>query len=102
MSNGKQCNLRRGRRLNSRKRVYLRVKVWQKYRNRPGHGGTVDCNWCGIHLRKREMTVDHLTDLADGGTNDIENLVPACNECNQRRSVRLHNDSAGGNKGESR
>jgi 5-methylcytosine-specific restriction endonuclease McrA len=32
------------------------------------------------------MTLDHIIDLCDGGSNSLENLVLACHSCNQKRS----------------
>lgn len=34
------------------------------------------------------MTVDHRTPIARGGSNGIENLVPACNSCNSKKGTR--------------
>ena len=39
------------------------------------------CYWCGDPA----TTADHLTPLAEGGTNDVWNLAPACARCNSRR-----------------
>ena len=40
------------------------------------------CHWCGI---ARATEADHLLESDAGGTNDINNLVPACKPCNARR-----------------
>jgi len=40
------------------------------------------CHWCGI---ARATEADHLIESDAGGTNDINNLVPACKPCNARR-----------------
>lgn len=37
------------------------------------------CYYCGI---PGKMTVDHLTPISRGGTDDIGNIVPACLRCN--------------------
>jgi len=57
------------------------------------------CLWCGlklmlyIHLtfprHKRRATLDHVHPRALGGSGDPENLVLACNGCNQSRGQRL-------------
>lgn len=54
------------------------------------------CYWCGCNLvdyppnvrpvPDNARTVDHVLSLAYGGTNDLENLVYACSECNSHRS----------------
>lgn len=41
------------------------------------------CAYCGHQLNMKSMTKDHLLAKADGGDNTIENLLPACRECNQ-------------------
>ena len=43
------------------------------------------CHWC----RRRPATdADHLVGLAEGGTHDLDNLVPACSACNGKRGQR--------------
>jgi 5-methylcytosine-specific restriction endonuclease McrA len=36
------------------------------------------CHYCGVPAD----TVDHVVSLADGGTSEPDNLVPACKDCN--------------------
>jgi 5-methylcytosine-specific restriction endonuclease McrA len=36
---------------------------------------------------KRIATADHIVPLGEGGTNEDENIVPACAECNHHRNV---------------
>lgn len=49
------------------------------------------CYWCGRqmssskHLNPLSCTLDHYLAHADGGGGNIENLVAACKECNERR-----------------
>ena len=45
------------------------------------------CAYCGKELTVEFMTVDHVLPLARGGGNKIENLVPACLECNRSKST---------------
>ena len=47
---------------------------------------TIDIEKVSKHIRF--MTVDHKIPLIRGGTNDIENLVPACDQCNQLKGRR--------------
>lgn len=43
------------------------------------------CVYCGHPAD----TVEHLTPRALGGTNDRDNLAPACRRCNERRGAAL-------------
>lgn len=40
------------------------------------------CYYCGI---PGKMTVDHMTPISRYGTDNIDNIVPACSLCNQRK-----------------
>jgi len=40
------------------------------------------CAYCGCEITLKTMQVDHKTSIHIGGTNDIENLMPACRLCN--------------------
>lgn len=44
------------------------------------------CSYCGIAAVEE---VDHIVPLARGGTNEIDNLAPACHSCNSIKSDRL-------------
>ena len=46
------------------------------------------CCKCGRALSRDDkmFTVDHFIPISKGGTNDIENLVPLCWDCNQLKS----------------
>lgn len=66
----------------------IRTQVYNKY---DGH-----CAYCGQPITMDEMQVDHLVPLARGvpdkwlqeqrGTDDINNLMPACRMCNFYKS----------------
>jgi len=59
----------------------LRADVWDKSR------GT--CWYCGVELHPfRNYHVDHFIPVADGGGNEITNLVPCCQPCNSRKQAR--------------
>jgi 5-methylcytosine-specific restriction endonuclease McrA len=51
-----------------------------------GKAGVAPCHWCGIPLRFREATVDHVKPRLVGGPDRIENYVIACLPCNTERS----------------
>ena len=43
------------------------------------------CQYCGVKLNTREMTLDHVLPRALGGVSSWENLVVACVPCNNRK-----------------
>lgn len=43
------------------------------------------CGYCG--QRPEKLQVDHMKPVAMGGTNEIENLMPACASCNNYKIV---------------
>lgn len=43
------------------------------------------CFYCGAKLVPANRTLDHKLPLSRGGTNTIDNVVPACRPCNQRK-----------------
>jgi 5-methylcytosine-specific restriction endonuclease McrA len=41
------------------------------------------CRYCGAQPPRKELRVDHVVSIADGGARtDFDNLVTACNDCN--------------------
>lgn len=40
------------------------------------------CAYCGCELEYKDMQVDHVIAVGRGGSNDIDNLLPACRQCN--------------------
>lgn len=60
------------------------------------------CIWCGRgvwsphgHDPNLRATVDHVIPRAAGGTNDPQNLVTSCMQCNRARGARPALDFAG-------
>jgi hypothetical protein len=47
--------------------------------------GPFSCHWCGVVVTWTTMHVDHLNDVRND--NRVENLVPSCPICNQRRGI---------------
>jgi hypothetical protein len=58
----------------------VRSAVWRKTN---GH-----CWYCGDQTNPFEnFHVDHVHPVSDGGTNDLSNLVPSCQRCNNEKHV---------------
>lgn len=46
----------------------------------------LSCVWCLKSIEQGiQLTLDHVTPVARGGTNDPKNLITACEECNRLR-----------------
>lgn len=41
-----------------------------------------------VYMQSRNWHVDHLVPYANGGTENIENLVPACKTCNLQKGTK--------------
>jgi len=55
--------------------LHKREKVYRKYKGK--------CAYCGANIEfRKEFEIDHLIPKSQGGTNDIDNLMPACERCN--------------------
>jgi len=55
-----------------------RMKVYELYGGR--------CAYCGCGISFKQMQVDHVVPLCNGGTYEDENLLPACRSCNHRKN----------------
>lgn len=44
------------------------------------------CYWCGSHVKKSEVHIDHIIALSKGGTHNIENLCVSCARCNLKKN----------------
>ena len=52
------------------------------------------CQYCGRSAPQVLLHVDHIEPVAEGGTNDITNLVTACSDCNLGKGARRLSDDA--------
>ena len=52
------------------------------------------CQYCGRSAPDAVLEIDHINPVANGGDNDILNLVTACKECNRGKGARLLDDHA--------
>jgi 5-methylcytosine-specific restriction endonuclease McrA len=44
-----------------------------------------ECQYCGLKLKRKDITLDHVIPRAQGGTTSWENIVVACDTCNQKK-----------------
>ena len=59
----------------------IRAQVWAKTN---GH-----CWYCGTLMNPWEdFTIDHMDPQKHGGGDEVENLIPACKECNSRKNAK--------------
>ncbi len=47
------------------------------------------CHYC---KSDGPLSTDHITPRAKGGTDDVENLIPACRACNQAKGKRDYDE----------
>lgn len=52
------------------------------------------CQYCGRSAPDVILEVDHIIPVAEGGSNDIMNLVTSCRDCNRGKSKKLLSDDA--------
>lgn len=52
------------------------------------------CQYCGRSAPDVILEVDHIDPVANGGSNDVLNLVTACSECNRGKGARTLDDDA--------
>ncbi len=62
----------------------LRQSQWWKRRRATGI-----CHYCGQKFPPHTLTMDHLVPLVRGGRSSKGNLVPACKECNTKKTHTL-------------
>jgi 5-methylcytosine-specific restriction endonuclease McrA len=44
------------------------------------------CAYCGVVQTKKELSLDHIHPVSKGGKSSWENLITACQKCNQKKS----------------
>lgn len=47
------------------------------------------CQYCGAHPPSVILHIDHVHPIAEGGSNDIDNLITSCVGCNQGKGAHL-------------
>jgi 5-methylcytosine-specific restriction endonuclease McrA len=51
------------------------------------------CQYCGVKLPVRELTLDHVVPRCHGGRSTWENLAVACVKCNSRKANRMPHEA---------
>ena len=69
------------KRLSSKQTKAKRKKLISKFGKR--------CFWCHCKLSENQLTIDHIIPISKGGSNNLENLLPACFPCNNNRGNKL-------------
>ena len=54
------------------------------------------CQYCGRKSPEATLVIDHLIPVSKGGTDDFENLVTSCEDCNSGKSDKLIETFTGG------
>ena len=47
------------------------------------------CHYCGIAVKPKELTMDHVVPVSRGGKSTKGNVVAACKECNTKKKQLL-------------
>lgn len=66
-----------------------RVSIGKKLRFDVFKRDNFCCQYCGAHPPSVLLEVDHIHPVAEGGTNDSDNLVTACENCNRGKGAGL-------------
>lgn len=51
------------------------------------------CQYCGRKAPEVILEIDHINPVANGGTNNILNLITSCRDCNRGKSKKLLSDN---------
>ncbi len=47
------------------------------------------CHYCGMAIKPKELTMDHVVPVSRGGKSSKGNIVPACKACNTKKKQLL-------------
>ena len=56
-----------------------RTLIYKKYNKK--------CAYCGCDIEYKDMHIDHVEPIHNGGVDEISNLTPACRSCNHYKST---------------
>lgn len=60
------------------------------------------CQYCGRSAPDVELELDHIHPVAEGGTDDLDNLTTSCFDCNRGKSAKIIELNTGGQTQEER
>jgi hypothetical protein len=69
--------------------VNKRISISKRVRFKIFARDNFTCRYCGKQSDAVPLVIDHMIPVAQGGTNDEENLITACEPCNQGKSDTL-------------
>ena len=75
-----------------------RIPIPQKTRFEVFKRDRFTCQYCGRSAPNVVLEVDHINPVANGGTNEIMNLITSCKECNRGKGKRVLTDETVVNK----
>ncbi|EPB8152956.1 HNH endonuclease [Clostridium perfringens] len=70
-----------------------RVNLTKKIRFEVFKRDSFKCQYCGKSAPDVVLEVDHIKPVAEGGSNDILNLITSCFECNRGKGKKLLSDT---------
>lgn len=71
-----------------------RIAISKKLRFEVFKRDSFSCQYCGRKAPDVILQCDHVKPVADGGTNDILNLIAACADCNAGKGARALSDQS--------
>ena len=67
-----------------KRRIFPKIHTPEEWEAKKNQYDNV-CFYCG---KKTKLTKDHVIPIILGGTDDIDNIVPACQHCNSKKQAR--------------
>lgn len=71
-----------------------RIKLQKKTRFEVFKRDSFTCQYCGRSSPSVILEVDHIVPVAEGGTNDLMNLITSCRDCNRGKGKRMLSDES--------
>lgn len=72
----------------------MRTPIPKKLRFEVFKRDSFKCQYCGKSAPEVVLHVDHIKPVAEGGTDEITNLITACDDCNLGKGARKLDDSS--------